>query len=77
MSMISPGGFLIWMFQLWLILMAIGLPFMLLAGLITSLGASGGGGSWDARRPEAIKEAVRNQKPQRIVFWWMGGDQGP
>jgi hypothetical protein len=74
--MISPGGFLIWMFQLWLILMVIGLPFMLLAGMLSGLGSSGGG-SWDTRRPEAIQEAVRNQKPQRIVFWWLGRNQGP
>jgi hypothetical protein len=56
--------------------MVIGLPFMLLAGMLSGLGSSGGG-SWDTRRPEAIQEAVRNQKPQRIVFWWLGRNQGP
>ena len=74
-------GLIIWMVQFWLILgitvSVLALPFMLLG----SLGNGTGGSTWRpsprvrwSNKPPAPPPAP---KPQRIVFWWIGRDQGP
>ena len=67
-------GILVLLFQVWLVVMVIGmailLPIKLLMALAEELTPR-------ARQYDNVAAARAAAKPQRIVFWWFPHDQGP
>jgi hypothetical protein len=76
-------GLIVALVQFWLItgitVSVLAMPFVLLG----SLGNGTGGSTWrpsprvNWSRTDSRPVAPPAPKPQRIVFWWIGRDQGP
>ena len=73
------------LFQLWLIVAAILIAVMLPIFLLRTLAAGIGEVASDFRpsprvnwsRTDSRPAPPPTPKPQRVVFWWIGRDQGP